>query len=63
MMIPEVLSAFPLEHILSTGQPLEYHWTAPLGVNFHISSLTCFFLVTATTNSGGRASLMVWPNV
>lgn len=31
MVIPEVLSAFPLEHILSTSRPLESSLDSPFG--------------------------------
>lgn len=41
MMIPEVLSAFPLEHILSTGQPLESSLDSPFGSELFDLLLSC----------------------
>lgn len=40
--------SFPLEHILSTGQPLESSLNSPFGSELIQLLLTCFFLVTTT---------------
>lgn len=55
-VIPEVLSAFALEHILSTGQPLESSLNSPFGSELIQLLLTCLFLVTTTTVEAGHHS-------
>ena len=54
---PEVLSAFPLEHSLSTGQPLESSLNSPFGREL----FQLLFDMLLSCDSGGRASLTVQP--